>query len=100
MGYLVVISLFHKGDQVTDTLFVDNFPFGRKSHKAFQRAYCFIHCFFVAGHFQLCAPVDDRNAECFLNSADVLIKGAKDRDQILNSLRIYSSFNQFSHNFL
>ena len=97
LGDLLIISLIDQGDQVSDTLLIDYFPFGGQRQKPLDCTNRFVDHFLVAGHPQIGAAIDNLHVQSLLDTLDILVKGSKNRNQVLYTIRINDSLRLFCH---
>ena len=88
--HLGIVSFVDQGDEIAHPLFIDCLPLGSQRQQPFQRAHGFIHHFFIAGHLQIRAPVDNAHIQRIFNTPDIFIEGTEHGNDILQPLCIHN----------
>ena len=97
LGHLLVVALVDQSHEVADTLLVDGLPLGCQRQQPLQGPDCLVHHFLIPGDLQVGSPIDDAHAHGILDSLDILVEGAENGNDILQTIRIDNSFNDFAH---
>ena len=94
------MPLADQGDEVAHPLFIDGLSPGGNGQQPLQGPHGLINHLFIAGHLQVCAPVDDADRKGILDPAYVFVKGTENSDQVLYPFGVYDSFRFLTHAYL